>query len=71
MITQAQEAVFVDGRQRAVLCPQPQLVKQLVPQSNQAVVGRVAFVGAAVVVAHGKNYTYIITLHCRLEIDLR
>ena len=53
MITQAQLAVSTDVRQRALMTCQP--VKQLVPGSNQVVVDRVAFVGAAAVVAHGKN----------------
>ena len=53
MITQAQLAVSTDVRQRALLTCQP--VKQLVPDSNQVVVDRVAFVGVAAVVAHGKN----------------
>ena len=57
MITQAQLAVSTDVRQRALLTCQP--VKQLVPDSNQVVVDRVAFVGVAAVVAHGKNiYIY-------------
>ena len=57
MITQAQLAVSTDVRQRALMTCQP--VKQLVPQSNQVVVDLVAFVGAAAVVAHGKNiYIY-------------
>ena len=59
MITQAQLAVSTDVHQRALMTCQP--VKQLVPESNQVVVDRVAFVGAAAVVAHGKNI-YILTI---------
>lgn len=62
MITQAQLAVSTDVRQRALITCQA--VKQLVPKSNQVVVDLVAFVGAAAVVAHGKNiYTYYIIYH--------
>ena len=61
MITQAQLAVSTDVRQRALMTCQP--VKQLVPGSNQVVVDRVAFVGAAAVVAHGKNIYLHILLH--------
>ena len=62
MITQAQLAVSTDVRQRALLICQP--VKQLVPDSNQVVVDRVAFVGVAAVVAHGKNiYIYYFINH--------
>ena len=60
MITQAQLAVSTDVRQRALLTCQP--VKQLVPESNQVVVDRVAFVGAAAVVAHGKKNTELFTV---------
>ena len=74
MITQAQLAVSTDVRQRALLTCQP--VKQLVPESNQVVVDRVAFVGVAAVVAHGKNiyilYYFINQLQCaRTDLNKR
>ena len=56
-----QVAVSTDGHQRALVLGRR--VNQLVPPSNQVVVGHVASVGAAAVVAHGKNiFNYFNTL---------